>query len=105
MNVVMLLALRTDRLSNIIVEYNQVLERQAAGLYWSCLVFYVSFLLVRYIYQLYNSGAYDMIIWHVLGAFAKLRKAPVTFVTSVRPSVRLSDYPHVSAPFPLDVLP
>jgi len=80
------LALRTDRLSNFVVEYNQVLERQAAGLYWSCLVFYVSFLLVRYIYQICNAGAYDMIFWHDLGAFAKLRKAPVTFVMSVRPS-------------------
>ena len=90
MKMVMLLSLRTDRLSNFIVEYNQVFERQAAGLYWSCLVFYVSFLLVRYTYQICNSGAYDVIFWHVLGAFAKLRKAPVTFVMSVRPSVRLS---------------
>jgi hypothetical protein len=40
--------LRTDRLGNFMVEYNQVLERQAAGLYWSCLVLYVSFLFVRY---------------------------------------------------------
>ena len=90
----MLLALRTDHLSNFIVEYNQVLERQAAGLYWPCLVLYVSFLLVRYIYQICNSGAYDVTFCHVLGAFAKLRKAPVAFVLPVRPTIRM--YQHGS---------
>jgi len=91
--------LRIDRLGNFIVEYNQVLKRQAAGLYWSCLVSYVSFLLVRYIYQICNSGAYDVIFLALLGAFAKLRRAPLSFVMSVRPSDSL----HVSARFPLDV--
>jgi hypothetical protein len=41
-----------------------------------------------------------------LGAFAKLRKASIGFVTpvrpSVRPSVRLSDIPHGTTRLPLD---
>ena len=102
----MLSTLRTDRLSNFIVEYNQVLERQAAGLYWSYLVFYVSFLLVRYIYQIYTSGACDVIIWYVLGTFAELRHVcRVTESACYLRHVRPSDYPHISARFPLDAFP
>jgi hypothetical protein len=89
--VVRLLALRTERLGNFIVEYNQVLEAAGSRIllvvfsilrhFLACTIYFTKYVILALV--MCFSGTF-------IGAFAKFRKAPVICVMPVCPS----DYPH-----------